>query len=51
MMAINDMKLLYHDKNPPAPHCVMEMLMTDWKRMVPYSIDFFGYKLATVNKK
>ena len=50
MMVTNDIQPLYHDKNFTAPHCVMELSMTDWKRMAPYSINLNGYKVATVNK-
>ena len=50
MTITNDINPLYHHMHVTAPHYVIELSMTDWKRMALYSINLNGYKVATVNK-
>ena len=51
MIVTHDIKPLYDHKNATTPLCVMELAITDWKRMAPFSINLGGYKVATVNNK
>ena len=36
MIVTNGIKPLYRHKNVTDPHCVTELLMTDWKRMAQF---------------
>ena len=49
MIVTNNIESLYQHDNVISLHCVMELSMTDWKMMLPFSIYLGGYKIDKVN--